>query len=179
MSRDVALASFAARFGGPHLSGEFTMKLAASIMAAVAAISFSAPALAQLEQYRDYTVSDSVSRVTTVRVHANMLEYYLEGIRGTWVASNEAAKRLGQLHDYHVYVSDLPSSGDFNVVLVVNFANTSDLAPNRARYDAFMAAWGRQHQEATRTTTRTVYPNLRDITGEYLLREVTFTPQPR
>ena len=146
-----------------------------AFIAAVAALLCSAPALGQLEEYRDYTVSDSVSSVTTVRVHANMIDYYLEGLRDTWVASNEAARRLHQLQAYHVYVSDLPNSGDFNVVLVVEFANTSDLAPNRARYDAFMAAWGRQHEEASRTTTRTVYPNLRDITGEYLMREVTFT----
>ena len=153
--------------------------LSVRLAVAAAALSFSLPAYAQLEQYRDYTVSDSVSSVTTVRVNANMIENYLEGIRSTWVASNEAAKRLGHLQDYHVYVSDLPSSGDFNVLLVVNFANTSDLAPNRARYEAFMAAWGTRNQEATRTTTRTVYPNLREITGEYLLREVTFLPRRR
>jgi hypothetical protein len=39
-----------------------------------------------------------------------------------------------------------------------------------------MRAWGTQHEAATRTTTTTVYPNLRDITGEYLMREVTFVP---
>jgi hypothetical protein len=153
------------------------MKMSVYLLAIASAFTFTAPAMAQLEPYRDYTVSDSVSSVTTVRVNANMIDYYLEGIRSTWVASNEAAKRLGQLQAYHVYVSDLPNSGAFNVVLVVEFANTSDLAPNRARYDAFMAAWGRRNQEATRTTTRTVYPNLREITGEYLMREVTFLPQ--
>jgi hypothetical protein len=147
--------------------------------AIVAASLAASPAAAQLQQYRDYTLSDSVSSVTTVRVASNMIEDYLEGIRATWVASNEAAKSLGQLESYNVYVSDLPNSGDFNVVLVVNFANTSDLAPNRARYDAFMQAWGTRNEAATRQTTTTVYPNLREITGEYLLREVTFLPTPR
>lgn len=104
------------------------------------------------------------------------VEDYLQGIRNTWVASNAVAKQLGQMKDYHVYVSDLPNSGEFNVMLVATFANTSDLAPNKARYDAFMRAWGTQHEAATRTTTTTVYPNLRDITGEYLMREVTFVP---
>jgi hypothetical protein len=78
--------------------------------------------------------------------------------------------------DYKVYVSDLPNSGEFNVILVATFANTSDLAPNKARYDAFMRAWGTQNEAASRTTTTTVYPNIRDITGEYLMREVTFLP---
>ena len=147
--------------------------------ATLAAATLAAPAAGQLQPYRDYTVSDSVSSVTTVKVDANRIEDYLEGIRATWVASNEAARQLGHLQSYSVFVSDLPSSGDFNVVLVVRFANTSDLAPNRARYEAFMEAWGRRNQEATRRTTTTVYPNIREITGEYLLREVTFLPQRR
>lgn len=140
------------------------------------AVILSSPAAAQLKPYTDYTVSDSVTNVTTIKVKENMVEDYLQGIRGTWVQSNEVAKRLGQMQDYKVYVSDLANSGDFNVILVTTFANTSDLAPNRARYDAFMKAWGTANEASTRTTTTTVYPNLRTITGEYLMREVTFTP---
>lgn len=155
------------------------MKISIYLLSIASAFTFSAPAMAQLEPYRDYTVSDSVSSVTTVRVAANMIDNYLEGIRATWVASNEVAKQLGQLQSYAVWVSDLPNSGDFNVVLIVNFANTSDLAPNRARYEAFMQRWGTANQAATRRTTTTVYPNLREITGEYLMREVTFLPASR
>ena len=140
-------------------------------------IAMSTPAAGQLKPYQDYTVSDSVSNVTTVKVKENMIEDYLQGIRNTWVASNEVAKKLGQLQDYKVYVSDLPNSGDVNVILVTTFANTSDLAPNRARYDAFMKGWGTANEAATRTTTTTVYPNIRTITGEYLMREVTFLPK--
>ena len=140
------------------------------------AVTLATPGTAQLKQYQDYTVSDSVSNVSTIKVKENMVEDYLQGIRNTWVASNAVAKQLGQMKDYHVYVSDLPNSGEFNVMLVATFANTSDLAPNKARYDAFMRAWGTQHEAATRATTTTVYPNLRDITGEYLMREVTFAP---
>jgi hypothetical protein len=140
------------------------------------AIALSTPAAAQLKPYKDYTVSDSVSNVSTVKVKENMVEDYLEGIRSTWAASNEVAKKLGHMQDYKVYVSDLPNSGEFNVMLVATFANTSDLAPNKARYEAFMKAWGTRNEASTRTTTTTVYPNLRDITGEYLMREVTFQP---
>jgi len=42
-----------------------------------------------------------------------------------------------------------------------------------------MQRWGTANQAATRRTTTTVYPNLREITGEYLLREVTFLPARR
>lgn len=140
------------------------------------AVALSTPAAAQLRPYTDYTVSDSVSNVTTVKVKENMVEDYLQGIRNTWVASNEVAKRLGHLQDYNVYVSDLANSGEFNVILVTTFANTSDLAPNQARYNAFMEAWGKANEAMTRKTSTTVYPNLRTITGEYLMREVTFLP---
>jgi hypothetical protein len=140
------------------------------------AVTLSAPAAAQLKQYTDYTLSDSVSNVSTIKVKENMVEDYLQGIRNTWVASNAVAKRLGHMKDYKVYVSDLANSGEFNVMLVATFAKTSDLAPNRARYDAFMRAWGTANEASTRTTTTTVYPNLREITGEYLMREVTFLP---
>lgn len=146
------------------------------IIAAALTLALAAPASAQLKPYEDFTVSDSVSTVTTVKVKENMVEDYLQGIRGTWVASNAVAKRLGQMKDYRVYVSDLPNSGDFNVILVAEFANTSDLAPNKARYEAFMKAWGAENEAANRVTTTTVYPNIRSITGEYLMREVTFLP---
>jgi hypothetical protein len=144
------------------------------LLASALVVSLSAPAAAQLKPYEDYTVSDSVSNVSTIKVSENMVEDYLQGIQQTWVASNEVAKRLGQMQDYHVYVSDLPNSGEFNVMLVATFANTSDLAPNKARYEAFMREWGTANEAATRATSTTVYPNLREITGEYLMREVTF-----
>ena len=64
------------------------MKISIYLLTVASAFAFSAPAMAQLEPYRDYTLSDSVSSVTTVRVAANMIDNYLEGIRGTWVASN-------------------------------------------------------------------------------------------
>lgn len=146
------------------------------LLALAIAMAISTPAAAQLEPYKDYTVSDTVSNVATVKVKENMIDDYLAGIRNTWVASNAVQKQLGHMLDYHVYVSDLPSSGEFNVMLVATFANTSDLAPNKARYEAFMKAWGTANQASDRTTTTTVYPNIRTITGEYLIREVTFLP---
>ena len=146
------------------------------ILACTVAFAIATPAAAQLKPYTDYTVSDSVSNVSTIKVKENMVEDYLQGIRNTWVASNEVAKKLGQMKDYKVYVSDLANSGDFNVMLVATFGKTDDLAPNKARYEAFMRAWGTANEASTRTTTTTVYPNLREITGEYLMREVTFLP---
>jgi hypothetical protein len=148
------------------------MKIRASLTLLIA-MGLAQPAFAQLKPFVDYEVSSSISSVSTVRVHANMIDYYLEGIRGTWVASNEAAKKLGQIESYSVYVSELPLSGDFNVVLVTRVKNAADLEPNRERYDLFMKAWGEANEKKTQETVKS-YPNIREITGEYRLREVTF-----
>jgi len=130
-------------------------------------------ALADLDPYADYEVSDAVWSVTTVRVDTNMGDAYLEGIKNTWAAGNEVALKLGQIESYSIFRSDLPDSGDFNLLLIVKFANTSDLAPSKARYDAFMAEWGKEKADASTEYAQKNYPGMRTIAGEYLMREIT------
>jgi len=109
---------------------------------AVTALFFAGTAVADLEIYKDYDISDAVWSVTTVKVDSNMGDAYLEGLQHTWAAGNEVSVKLGQMESYTIYVSDLPASGEFNLLLVVKFANSSDLAPNQKRYQAFMKEWG-------------------------------------
>lgn len=132
-----------------------------------------ASAWAQLKPYTDYEPSQEVTHITTIQVHANMIDDYLEGIRETWVASSEAAKKLGHIKDYGVYVSELPNSGGFNVVLMQVFAKGEDMQPSKERYDAFMKAWGSANEARSRGISKD-YPSMRDITGEYALRRITF-----
>ena len=54
-------------------------------------------AMADFEPWKDYDQSEAVWSVTTVRVLPNMDDAYLEGLAQTWVATNEVAKKLGQL----------------------------------------------------------------------------------
>jgi len=137
-------------------------------------LAFSSVALADLMPYKDYEVSDAVWSVTTVKVDANMGDAYLEGLRKTWAASSAVAKELGHIESWSIFRSDLPRSGEFNLLLIVKFANTADLAPNQKRYDAFMKAWGDEHGETTSDYAQKNYPGMRTITGEYMMREVTF-----
>jgi hypothetical protein len=130
-------------------------------------------AFADLEPWKDYTVSDSVWAVTTIKVYSNMEDAYLEGLKKTWVASSEIAKKLGQIEDYHIYRSDLPESGSFNLMLIVKFKNNDAMAPNKARYEAFMKEWGEERNKKTTDTAQHEYPKLREITGEYNMREIT------
>ncbi len=135
-------------------------------------VCFAAIASADLEPWTDYEVSEAVSNVTTIKVDSNMIDKYLEGLRDTWVPANEVAKELGQIEDYGIYVSQLPNGGDFNVILVVEFASSAEMQPDKDQYDAFMKAWGEENQKKSDKIVLT-YPDIRTITGEYLIREVT------
>ena len=134
-------------------------------------VCFAGIASADLEPWTDYEVSEGVSNVTTIKVDSNMIDKYLEGLRDTWVPANEVAMELGQIKDYGIYVSQLPNGGDFNVLLVVRFESSADMQPDKAEYDAFMKAWGKENQEKSDKIVVT-YPDIRTITGEYLFREV-------
>ncbi len=145
-----------------------------SIAIALAALLLVSPsAWSQLKPFHDYDMSTEITHVTTVKVNANMIDDYLEGIRKTWAAAAETRKTLGQLKDYSILVSELPNSGDFNVVLVENFENSAQAEPSKDRYDAFMEAWGEDTQAKSREITKN-YPAMREISGEYNLRRITF-----
>ncbi len=135
----------------------------------------STAAYADLEPWKDYSTSDAVWSVTTIKVHSNMEDAYLEGLKKTWVESSEVAKKLGQIDEYHIYRSDLPESGSFNMMLVVKFKNNEALGPNKARYQAFMKEWGEERNKKTTATAQHDYPAMRDITGQYNMREITLT----
>jgi hypothetical protein len=111
--------------------------------------------------------------VTTVKVDSNRIDTYLEGLSKTWAPANDVAISLGQMESYSIFVSELPNGGDFNVVLVTNFKDASALQPNEADFDAFLEAWGEEAQALTDEMVLT-YPGIREINGEYLLREITF-----
>ena len=132
---------------------------------------FSTSALAQLEPWKDYEVSDALWNITTVKVDPNMGDDYLEGLRDSWVAANRVAKELGQIDDFFIYRSVLSESGDANLFLVVRFANSDQLDPNKEQYEKFMKAWGEANQDKTREITKN-YPSMRKITGEYLVRRI-------
>lgn len=144
-----------------------------SLFIALVLITMSGTVVADLEIYQDYDVSDAVWSVTTVRVDANMDDAYLEGIKKTWAASNIVSQELGQIESWSIMRSDLPQSGEFNLLLIVKFANTSDLAPNKERYDAFIKEWGEARNKESTEYAQKNYPGMREITGQYQMREIT------
>ena len=144
-----------------------------SIFAGVAILAVSSLAWADLTPWEDFEVSDAVYSVTTVKVDSNMGNAYLEGLRESWIPGNIIAQELGQIESWRIFRSDLPESGDFNLILVVKFANTSDLAPNKAAYDAFMAKYTQEASDAATDYSQKNYPAMRELTGQYIMREIT------
>ena len=142
-----------------------------SVLGTLLLLMVSSTALAQLEPWTDYDVSDAMWNITLVKVDPNMGDDYLEGLRDTWVAANKVAKELGQIEDFAIYRSQLPESGDVNLFLVVKYANSDQLDPNKEEYDKFMKAWGEANRDKTREITKN-YPAMREITGEYMVRKI-------
>lgn len=132
-----------------------------------------APARAQLEPFKDYDISDAVWEVGTVKVKSNAGDHYLEGLKATWVRGQEAAKKLGHIEGYKIYSSITPSSGDFNLLLVTKYKSLADMEPSKAKYDAFIKEFGKSAADASTKRALETYPELRELTGSYILHELT------
>lgn len=149
------------------------MKIVSMSIGLAALLLTSTSAWSQLKPFHDYDMSTDITHVTTVKVNANMIDDYLEGIRKTWAAAADTRKTLGHLKDYSIFVSELPNSGDFNIVLVEHYENSAQAEPSKDRYDAFMKAWGEDTEKKNREITKN-YPAMREISGEYSMRRITF-----
>ena len=141
-------------------------------MIMLAAFALCGAANADLTPWTDYEPSKEVWSISTIKVKSNMGDAYLEGIANTWVQGNEAAKKLGQIEGYWIYRSQLPDSGDFNLLLVVKFADTDALAPTKARYDAFIKEFTQKRSDESTEFAQKNYPAMREITGQYIMREI-------
>ena len=141
------------------------------IAAAAGTLALSAPASAQLNVWEDYTPQETVVELTYVKVDEGQLDYYLEGLRSTWVKANEVAKAMGQITDYGIYVVPY-GSNEVNLVLRINYPNMESLDPDKAEYDKFMEAWGNSNMESSNQTVRELYNKIREIKGTYILREL-------
>lgn len=151
------------------------MKLTNSIRLglAAAALVVAAPAMSQAEVYKDYTPAEEVIEMTLIKVETGQMDTYLGGLRRTWVAANEAQKKLGYIKDYAIY--GVPyGDGTFNMVLIVVFPDTASLAPSKERYLKFLETYGKANIDAGNKTQIELYNKIRENQGRYLLREVTF-----
>ncbi len=136
-------------------------------------VSLNAVAQDRLEIFKDYDLGKEVLSVTTVKVDPNMEDVYLAGLAKSWIKAVKIQKDLGHIKDWNIWASELPQSGDFNLVLTVTFESSQDLEPNKAKYDKFMKIWGEENQKISEETSAK-YPEVRELTGEYRLRKIIF-----
>jgi hypothetical protein len=143
------------------------------ILITLACVVFSSTLFAKdrLEIYEDYDLGTEIMVITTVKVDPNMSDVYLAGLSGSWVKAVKIEKELGFIKDWKIYASDLPVSGDFNMLLVVTMANGADIEPNKKKYEAFMKKWSEADQKMSNEISAK-YPEVRTLTGEYRMREI-------
>jgi hypothetical protein len=133
--------------------------------------SFTTLAQERLEVYQDYDLGTEITVMTTVNVDANMGDIYLAGLRNSWVKAVNFQKELGSIKDWKILVSDLPQSGEFNMILMVMFDSAADLEPSKKKYTAFMKKWSEEARKQSNQISAK-YPEVRTITGEYRMREI-------
>ena len=140
-------------------------------LVASSALAMATPAAAQLRVWEDYTPDKEVVELTYVKVDEGQLDTYLEGLKETWVKSNEIGKSLGQISSYGIYTVPY-GANEVNLVLRITYPNMTVLNADKERFDAFMAAWGRENMESSNRTVIDLYNKIRKIKGTYLLREI-------
>ncbi|MDX1530534.1 MAG: hypothetical protein R3362_03325 [Rhodothermales bacterium] len=149
-----------------------------SLLLALLSTSLLAPQVvaqpASLTYGEDYTYTGEVHEVTTVQVAPNRVDHYLAGLAESWVSGNEVAIEMGLMKDYKIYVSELANSGDFNVMLVSIYES----AAQRHRFedpDTYAEFEGRVEERLSEEESFEItegYTRIRDIVGQYLMREV-------
>ncbi len=143
------------------------------ILAAALLATASSAAWADLEIFKDYEPSEYVYNISTVRVDSNMEDAYLEGIANTWAKAVQTQKELGFIEDWMIWRSQLSEAGDFNLMLIVKMKSLEDMQPSKERYEAFMEEFTKSQADQNTEFAQTNYPAMREITGNYIMREIT------
>lgn len=125
-----------------------------------------------------WETQEPVYNVATIRIHPNMGERYLNNLKRTWVTGVEASMEEGLVEDYWVYSSVTPLDGGYNLMLVTRHPNLASLDATDAWRERIAAVdrkvLAEVSEEESDEITSTVYPEVRTILSEKLMREVRF-----
>jgi opacity protein-like surface antigen len=106
-------------------------------LAAAGALAMAASAAA--EAWTDYTPEKGVWEVVTVEVAPGHMDDYLTGLSNNWRKGVDWAKAQGVIDYYGVKVK-LNDEAGANVMMITHFPSLANLEPDKARFDARMAA---------------------------------------
>ena len=126
------------------------------------------------EAYTDYAPSKEVWDVTMVKVNPNRIDDYLEGIKQTWVAGCEIAKKHGVVVDCYVYLSETAANRDFNMMLVMKLPSAAVSDPDAAMFKQIQTETRAQLEQAKQDKLVEGYDQLRTFWGQMAFRRIEF-----
>lgn len=159
--------------------GSTLRKLPLAVVAGLLAVLATQANPAAAQEGEGWNTLEPVYVATTIKIHPNMGEQYLQNLKRTWVSGVKAAMEEGLTTDYWVFSSLTPNDGGYNLMIVTQHPNLAALDAN----DAWRAKLARIEERTlqmiseaeTDEITANVYPNIRTITSEKMLREIEFT----
>jgi hypothetical protein len=125
-----------------------------------------------------WETQEKVYNVTLIKIHPNMDDKYLNNLKRTWVTGVKEAMKEGLTLDYKILSSITPNDNGYNLILITEH-------PNLASFDATdewrakIARIGERYEaiisdEESDEITGGVYPEIRTILSDKLVREVSF-----
>ena len=131
---------------------------------------FSVSAISQEEPSRE--PAPGVTELTVIKVKANYMGNYMDGIEKTWVASTQIAKDMGKIVDYGVYV------GNNNYVyLTVQHESYASMDPSywsEEETDEFQEKFREIISQEDQTTTAQSYEDIREIVRVEMINQIIF-----
>ena len=134
----------------------------------VTMLMFSVSAFTQEEQSRE--PAPGVTELTVIKVKANYIGDYMDGIEKTWVASNQIAKDMGLIVDYGVYI------GNNNYVyLTVQHESYASMNPwSEDVQKEFQEKYRKIISEDDGTSLSQSYEDIREIVRVEMINQIIF-----
>jgi hypothetical protein len=134
--------------------------------------------VAYSQEGETWETQEKVYNVVLVKIHPNADDQYLNNLKRTWVTGVKEAMKEGLTTDYKILSTITPYDEGYNLLMITEH-------PNLASFDA-TDAWRAKvkrindnvekiiSQAETDKITATIYPEVRTILSDKLMREIKF-----
>jgi hypothetical protein len=146
-----------------------------SLMAVLAIILFVSLALPGFSQDEKLTTPGSVWELTFVKLKPHSGDTYLKGLKQTWKASMDEMVKAGLVKSYKILWGDATNPEDFNLLLMIEFANYAAFDPNPEQDKKIDEIEKKIRDNMGDEYLKTVegYQSLRELLGTKVMREIT------
>jgi hypothetical protein len=118
-----------------------------------------------------YTEGAPVWQITMVKTKPGMGDDYLKALAKIFKSTNDEAKKQGIITDYKILLGDASTQQDYDILLMVEYANMAALDGLRDKTDPIGAKMvGNEDQQRQMAVKRL---EIREIVGGKLMREIT------